>query len=182
MIKEGRPDCVIVATGARPIIPSLPGVEKRNVVTAWQVLNKEFIPMGEIVVLGGGQVGAETAEYLAEKGNRVTIIEMLDEIAVEMHESIRQILLFSLEDFGVNILTKATVERIEEKGVVVNHRGKEEFVKADIVVVALGASPDQELSKALEKLGVEFHMAGDCGEVRQLPQAVEEGFKTALKV
>lgn len=127
-------------------------------------------------------MGAETAEYLAEKGARVTIVEMRDNIAPEMHDSTRQLLLFGLEDHGVKILTKATAKRIEDQGIVVDHRGKEKLVKADMVVLALGASPDRGLAKELESFNVEFYLAGDCVEVRQLPEAVEEGFKAALKI
>ena len=181
-LKSQTPDAVIVATGAQPIVPSLPGVEKENVVTAWQVLKGGVTPEGKVVILGGGEVGAETAEHLAKKGNQVTVVEMLDKVASDMDELSCQLLLFSLEDLGVKILTKATAKEITDLGVVIDYRGKKQLIEADTVILALGAQPNQELGNQLKKLGTQLYLVGDCNVVRRLPDAVEGGFKAALNL
>ncbi|MFC1982646.1 FAD-dependent oxidoreductase, partial [Chloroflexota bacterium] len=157
IVSQAKPDAVIVATGARPIVPSLPGIEKENVVTAWQVLKGEATPEGKVVILGGGEVGAETAEHLAKKGNQVTIVEMLDKVASDMDELSCHLLLFSLEDLGVKILTKATAREITDLGVVTDYRGKKQLIEAATVVLALGAQPNQELGNQLKKLGTQLY-------------------------
>lgn len=182
VVKQGKPDAVIVACGARPVVPALPGIEASNVFTAWQVLKGDVVPQREVVILGGGQVGAETAEYLAERGHQVTIVEMLDVIATDMDTNTRQLLLFSLADLGVKILTRTTAKKVAERGILVEHRGKERLIKADSVVLALGAQPNRELANQLKKLEIELYAVGDCVEVRKLPNAVEEGFKAGLQV
>jgi NADH dehydrogenase FAD-containing subunit len=108
---------------------------------------------------------------------------MLDEVATDMDKTSRQLLLFSLEDLSVKILTKAIAKEITEKGVIIDHRGKRRFVQADIVVLALGAQPNkEELSERLEELGIQYSIVGDCAKVRRLPDAVEDGFKAALEL
>ena len=182
IVLQEKPDAVIVATGAQPLVPSLPGIEKRNVVTAWQVLKEEVTTGSKVVVLGGGEVGAETAEYLVTKGKQVTIVEMLDSIATDLDRTSRLLLILSLDELGVKMLTKATAKEITDRGVVVDYRNKEEFIEADTVVLALGAQPNRELVEQIKKLDVELYIVGDCAEVRRLPDAVEEGFKAALKL
>ena len=182
IISQEKPDAVIVASGAQPLLPSLPGIENKNVVTSWQVLKKEVITGSKVVVLGGGEVGAETAEYLAAKGKQVTIVEMLDNIAADIDRTTRLLLLFSLDELGVKMLTKTTAKEITDRGVLIDHRGKEEFIEADTVVLALGAKPNRELAYQIKKLGIELHIVGDCADVRRLPEAVEEGYKAGLKV
>lgn len=182
IVAQGKPDAIIVASGAQPFLPPLPGIENKNVVTAWQVLKKEVSTGGKVVVLGGGEVGAETAEYLAEKGKQVTIVEMLDNIAADIDRTTRLLLLFSLDELGVRMLTKATAKQITNRGVMVDHRGREKFIEGDSVVLALGAQPNRELADQIKKLGIELYTVGDCADVRRLPEAVEEGYKAALKV
>jgi len=182
VIMQEKPDAVIIATGAQPLVPSLPGINGKNVVTAWQVLNGETTTGNIVVILGGGQVGAETAKYLANEGRQVTIVEMLGEIAADMYESMRGLMLISLDKLGVKVRTDTIAKAISDNGVTVDCNGKEELINADTVVLALGASANRELVGKLEKLVSELYMAGDCVEARKLPDAIEDGFKAASKI
>lgn len=181
-VKQARPDAVVVATGAQPIMDSVLGAERRNVVTAWQVLKDKVTPKDKVVVLGGGEVGAETAEYLAQRGSQVTIVEMLPGVATDMDDTSRQLLLFSLQDLGVKMVTRATAKEITDLGVLIDHRGKQELIEADTVVLALGVQPRRELAEQLTGLGTELYVVGDCAEPRRLPEAVSDAFKAALKL
>ena len=127
-------------------------------------------------------VGAETAEYLAAQGKQVTLVEMMDSIATDMHRTSRLLLMFSFEDLGVKILTKATVKAINDKGVSIDYIGKEKFLEADTVVLAIGSQQDRALSEQLAKLKIEYYDVGDCAQPRMLPDATLEGFNAALKV
>jgi pyruvate/2-oxoglutarate dehydrogenase complex dihydrolipoamide dehydrogenase (E3) component len=182
MVSQKKPDAVIVATGGQPLMPSIPGINKKQVVTAWQVLKGEVGTGSRIVVLGGGEVGAETAEYLATKGKRVTIVEMLDSIAANIERTTRLLLMFSLNELGVTILTKAIAKEITDQGVIVDHMGKQEIVDADTIVLALGSEPVKKLADQLAESSTEFFVVGDCSEPRMLPDAVKEGFKVGLEL
>ena len=180
IVSRDKPDAVIVATGAQPILPSLPGVEKKNVVTAWQILEGEVKTGHKVIVIGGGTVGAETAEYLGTQGRQVTLIEMMDSIASDMHRTSRLLLMFSLKDLGVEMLTKAVAKEINDRGVSIVYRGKVQFIEADTVVLALGSKSNRALSEQLERLNIEHSSVGDCVKPRILLDAIAEGFNAAL--
>lgn len=177
-----RPDAVIIATGARPAVPALPGIDRKLVVNAWQVLSGEVAAGDRVVVLGGGQAGAETAEYLAATGKKVVLVGRRDEIAADEHRLIRIYLLNSLAGLGVRTLPKTAVREILDNGVVVDRGGEKEFIEADTVVLALHSEPDHQLADELKAAGVQFSAVGDCAGARKVFNAVEEGFMAALKL
>jgi 2,4-dienoyl-CoA reductase (NADPH2) len=180
IVSRQKPDAVIVATGARPKRPKIPGISNRTV-SAWQAL-KEDTPGGKVVVIGGRQIGAETAEFLATRGNEVTVVEASNEISRDtVHLPFtRSFLLLSLERLGVDLLTGATVEKITKKGVIVKHKGQRLTIEADTVVLALGAESDRALANQLAKLNVELHIVGDCAGVGKMKKAIKEGFLAGL--
>jgi 2,4-dienoyl-CoA reductase (NADPH2) len=182
IVIQERPDAVIVATGAHPKRPQIPGIETNNVLSAWQVL-KEDIPRGKVVIIGGWQIGAETAEFLATKGSEVTIVEASNEISRDnMHLPFtHNFLLLSLEHLGVNMLTEATVEKItRRRGVIVKHKDQRFTIQADTVVLALGAQSDRTLANELAKLDVKLYIVGDCAGVGKMQKAITEGFRAGL--
>lgn len=182
VIKKIRPDVVIIAAGDKPLRPKIPGIDGRNVVTAADVLAGRTNPGEKVAVLGGGQTGAETAEYLAEKGKEVTVIEMLRDLATDMPPALRVPLLFSLEDKCVRVLTKTTVRSVTEEGVIVSRRGINQFIKADTVVLALGAEPNREVYENMKDECFEIHLIGDALKPRRILDAIHEGFETARKI
>jgi NADPH-dependent 2,4-dienoyl-CoA reductase/sulfur reductase-like enzyme len=112
---------IIVAIGAHNLVPNIPGIKGSNVANAWDVLSGKAVPFGNVVVCGGGLVGAETAEYLASKGNKVTIIEMMEEIAKEESPTIRPVMFADFKNHGVNLLVNTKVLEITPHGVKVEH-------------------------------------------------------------
>jgi NADPH-dependent 2,4-dienoyl-CoA reductase/sulfur reductase-like enzyme len=189
-VRQAKPDAVVVATGAQPVWPDFPGSHNRNVVTVWQVLDGSVVPQGKVVVLGGGQYGAETAEYLASRGCQVTIIEA-SEIAKGSQSQLSEgadyktvlelvYLRQSLRFLGVNILKKAILEGVTEGGVTVNRSGECSTIEADTIVLALGHRSNAALADQLKDLGLELYVVGDCSGVGKLAKAVKEGFKAGL--
>ena len=179
-IKKLLPDVVIVASGSKPLCPPIPGIEKSHVVTAAEVLRGVKDVKGKVVVLGGGQVGGEVAEYLATKGKDVTILEMLDQIATDMPSICRSLLIVALKEKGVKIVTGAKAEEITDSNVVLSKRDKKLVIPADSVVLALGAESDRSLEGKLGERAVAW--VGDCVEPRKILEAIQEGFEAGAAV
>jgi pyruvate/2-oxoglutarate dehydrogenase complex dihydrolipoamide dehydrogenase (E3) component len=186
-IKQGKPDAVVIATGSHPSWPDFPGSHNKNVITVWQVLDGSVVPHGKVVILGGGQYGAETAEYLATKGCKVTIVEEAAGIDSQQSEGLDYKVILdsiylrqSLRFLGVNILKKTVFEEITQSGVTVNRQGERSVIPADTVALALGHEGNKELAGQLEGQGIELYVIGDCSGVGKLPKAIKEGFKAGL--
>lgn len=187
LVKKIQPETIILAVGSEPIIPDIPGITKPNVVTAVDVLlgEKRFGRDNEVVVVGGGFVGCETALYLAEnkKIDRVTIVEMLDKIAMDMELLSRQTLLEQLSKAGVTMLSSMKLERIIDNGVIcVDKKWNRHSIKADGVVLALGFRPRYQVAKTLESLAPEVYKIGDCVEVRKIRHAIADGWRVAHRI
>jgi len=182
------PDYVILATGSEPVTPGIKGAEKENtfVVQAWDVLagKVSFEKDEEVVVVGGGLVGCETAHYLAEKGAKVTIVEMLSDIAIDMEPISRFDMIQHFNKLGITARTGKVVTEITPEGVaVVGKEGKQDFIRARKVVLAIGQSPvGKELKKALEDKGIPVRVIGDAGNVGKIIDAVASGFQAAWQV
>lgn len=182
-VQSERPDAVILAVGAEPFLPDISGgCQRPSVLTAWQVLREHEIKGNDIVVIGGGQVGLETAQYLAYLGKKVTIAEQLGTVGSDMDRTSFLLLTFHLIELGVTILTRAAARKIEEGGIWITHRGKDRFLKTELVVLALGARSKVELKEGLRKTSIAFHQAGDCVSVRRFADAIAEGFESALDI
>ncbi len=119
LVAEEKPEAVILALGGIPIIPDIPGINGPQVVTAQDVLFGKKQTGHEVVVIGGGLVGCETGHFLAEKGKKVTIIEMLKRIAAEMGPMVRRRLMDGLKQYQVVMVTEAKCEEIAAGGVTV---------------------------------------------------------------
>jgi 2,4-dienoyl-CoA reductase-like NADH-dependent reductase (Old Yellow Enzyme family)/thioredoxin reductase len=181
LVEEIKPDVFILASGATPLIPEIPGVDRDNVVTAEEVLADKVEVGAKIIVLGGGMVGCETAEFLAERARKVTIIEMLDKLASDVWEvQGRQILIDRLAKKGVNMVTEAKGEEITDRGlVIVTKHGERLTVEMDTLVLAAGFRPNIELYEALQEKILEFHRAGDCVEPQKILEAIHDASRIA---
>lgn len=172
-------DDIIVATGAVNNIPPIKGSELPLVVSAWDVLAKKAVVFGKAVVIGGGLVGVETAEYLAHLGCEVTIVEMLDQIAKEESGTILPTLTKELDDYHVIRHVNTRLEEIHNDSVTVTTALPDQepntfTIPADFVVLAIGAKkqlPD------MENCSVPLHYVGDCAGER--PSNIEHAVKSA---
>ena len=177
-----RPDAVVMATGAKELIPDIPGIDGSHVVTASDALC-ECVEIGEkVAVIGGGLVGIETAEFLADRGRNVTVIEMLKSVASDVGPASRWGLIKRIRE-KMKIHASAMVVAIKPGSIVVEKSdgGKEE-IPADTVVVAAGMCPRSELRNSLEQSGSEFRMIGSCKKPGQIAEAVAEGFEVGCRL
>lgn len=180
-VHEVQPDVVIVATGALPLIPDVPGADAEHVAQAWDVIREGNLPGSKIAIIGGGLVGLETAELLAEKDKQVTVIERLPDVATDIGMSLRAKLLERLmNNPRVKIITNALVERIDERAVIINNLGtREEIRDLDSIVLAVGAEPNNDLAREIEATGADTIVIGDAEKPRKALDAIHQAFRTA---
>lgn len=175
-----NPDVVVVATGALPFHPDIPGIDDQRVIQAVDVLSKSLKTGQKVLVAGGGEVGLEVADHLARQGKEVIVIEMLGEVGSDVPKNTKPVLLERLDEAGVDLRTNTTLKRIEEGSVVVEKGGQEQAIQGmDNVVLALGFRCDQAVVQGLRRIFREVHVIGDASEIRQAVSAVREGFELA---
>ena len=184
LVEEVRPDVLIVATGAEPLIPRIPGVDGDKVVTAHDVLgDKVTVLPGKVLIIGGGMVGCETAEAVANRGDNpvigrtdVTVIEMLDDVALDTAPQGRDLLMQRLRANGVEILRSTRVIEFLEDGVALERDGKREEIRgADRIVLCMGVKPADTLSEALKDKVAEVYTIGDASRTASALEAIAAG-------
>lgn len=180
-IIEFAPDVVILATGSKPFVPEIKGKEKA--LTVKDVLSGEARVGRNVIVVGAGFIGCETAEFLHDQGKQITIVEILDEVAADSIYSIKKPLKERLEKRGIKVFTGVKQEEVTDRGMeIVDRDGNKVSLEADDIVIATGSTPDESLQKALQGKIAELYSVGDCVEARRLLEAVHEGAEVALKV
>ncbi len=178
-VEEADPDVVVVAAGAVPLVPQIPGREKLRLCTAVDLYLGHGEAGEEVVVIGGGAVGCEGAVYLARMGKRVSIVEIMGRICRGENGANRQHLMKMLAGEGVTVFTRSRVEEITERGVVLKGQGGDGEIRADSVVVAAGLKPESMLIEQLKGLPFDVYAVGDCVRPGRVMQAIWEGFRTA---
>lgn len=183
IILNEKPDAVIIATGAKPTIPEIKGVGNSRIVTATEILLGQKHVGIKVLIIGGGMVGSETADLLGHHGHEVTLIDMLPEIAQDVQESVRYFLFKRLKEQNLTIHTNTKVKEFLEDGIRAEKDGKElELTGFDTIVLAIGATPINNLRFELEGKVPEIHIIGDAVECRKAIDAIEEGAGVATKI
>lgn len=206
-LKTDNPDAVIFACGGKPLVPPIPGIEGDNVVKAWDVLSGRASTGNDIIVIGGGAVGIETAVYLAKQGTidndalaflflnnaedtetlrqaatkgikKVRLIEMLPRLGADIGISTRWVELQLLKRYGVEIMTDTKAARILPDGIIIERGDHQETLNCDTVVIAAGTLSENSLAG---KLKDKFHVivTGDAKAPRKALDAIREGFEAA---
>jgi len=182
-LEQDKPDVVILATGSLPFVPAIPGMTNDNVVGFMDVLTGVKETGEKVIIVGGGLVGCETAEFLHLKGKQVTILEMLPRIGNDIGVTDRFAILMRLRALGIEMKSKTEVVKITEKGTeVVNRDGVTEFFEADTVVLATGMKSNNKLLKEIEGKTPILYSIGDCVEAHRIVEAVENGFRIACQI
>jgi len=183
LILEENPDAVILATGGVPLMPNIKGIDNPKFVKAIDVLEgKKEVGMN-VLVVGGGMVGVETADFLGEHLHKVTIVEMLPEIAKDEQDAVKYFLLKRLNEYGVKAITGATVKEFLDDGVVCEKDGKEEKIAGfDTVILAMGAKAYNPLEEKIKGKVPELYVIGDAVKARKAVEAIEEGARAAVKI
>jgi 2-enoate reductase len=185
-VREKNPDVVIVATGSKPILLNVPGADKQIVITACDLLTSERRSGEKAVVIGGGQVGCEIALWLAQQDKKVTIVEKLDDLLIAgrpLPWMNRKMLLDLLKFYKVNVMTNVSIlEVIDEGVVVINKYFSRDTLPADMVIVAGGLEPEQEVYRLLKGHLANLYLIGDAREAKNIMNAIWDAYEVARAI
>lgn len=176
------PDCVILATGSSPVWPSIDGIDRAVTATAVDVLNGLAEVGDEVVVVGGGETGCETADFLASLGRRVTVVEMLPVVAREVVAEQRHYLMERLQAGGVQLLVSARATEYRDRKLVVEGPDGVAELKADTVVLAVGSRSDRQLVDQLRGVVQDVRVIGDAEHPGNAVDAIRRGFEEGCAV
>ncbi|MEK4515989.1 FAD-dependent oxidoreductase [Paenibacillus sp. FSL H8-0122] len=184
LLKELKPDEVIVAIGAAPMELRIPGSQLTKVTNSHDVLSGEAMVTGEVVIVGGGLVGLEVAEYLHGKASKITVVEMLDKVAKDLGELRSICVMESLHESGVQLMTNTKCLEINEYGVVIESNGEVSAYPCDSVVVAIGAKSRnyEGLQHFCNEHDIPVHVIGDALRARRALNAVSEAHEVARMI
>jgi len=165
------------------MIPEIKGVTGPRVVQAWDVLEGKKPVALKVLIVGGGLIGAETADFLGEHGHQVTIVEMLPKIALDEEPATRHFLLERLRNYRVKMETGVVVEEFLEDGVLGKRNGQEiKLMGFGTIILAMGAKSVNDLQSELQGKVPELYVIGDAVKPRKALDAIEEGAHLALKL
>jgi len=175
-----RGTTIILASGARPLVPDIPGIRGDKVSSAWDILEGKAGPGRRVLIIGGGQVGCETASFLLGRAERITIVEMLGQFAPQMGAVARWYLLQRLHRAGVQMIKNHRVREIREGEVLIEDSVEGGFRRLsgyDTIIYASGSLPRDELRSELQRQGHRFLVIGDALKPRKALEAIYEGTK-----
>jgi 2,4-dienoyl-CoA reductase-like NADH-dependent reductase (Old Yellow Enzyme family)/NADPH-dependent 2,4-dienoyl-CoA reductase/sulfur reductase-like enzyme len=184
LAEEIKPDVIICAVGARPIVPDIPGITGGSRVAGAVDVYKNPALAGEhVAILGGGLVGVELAVHLTELKRDVTIIEIMDHLnyAGARHQGFA--LDMKIKELGIKVYTGAKAVLVSDKGVMCNLPGNERrLIEADTVIYAVGLRPEWEKADELRGCAPEFYQIGDCLTPKNILEANQAGYYTAKDI
>lgn len=183
-LKDAGFEAVINAVGAHSAAPRIPGIDSVNVADAWKVLAGEQQVYGTVAVIGGGMVGCETAEYLAARGCKVSVIEMMDKIAAGESTTILPTLLENYKTYGVEQYPSHKVKEFRMDAVVCENKdGAEVTIPCDYIVLAMGARSNEFDAAALEAASIPVYSIGDAAsKAADISNAIRTGYDTACQL
>lgn len=184
MIENGKPEAIVLASGGDKASCPAEGVSDSIVCDAWQILNSEVAPKDNVVVIGAGLVGMETADFLCAKGvKNITVVEMLAKPPVPPLSAHATMIYRRLGAAGVQLAFNTRVKKIEHEAVIADSDGQERrFEPVNQVVIAVGLTSKKDLKAFLEKRNIPYFVVGDSKAPRRIIEAVSEGAAAAWKI
>jgi len=183
LVEKEAPDILFLATGAAPVVPRIEGIDGENVIIAEDVYGAEEKIGEQIIVLGGGLVGCETAAHLGRTGRHVTIVEMREDIALDSDIFYRTAVKAELRRDQAVVLTNASGRRVTAEGLEVKLQdGSEKMLPADSIICAAGYRADQKLFEELCCSAPVVQRLGDCRRPGKVAYAVRDAHYMALDI
>jgi pyruvate/2-oxoglutarate dehydrogenase complex dihydrolipoamide dehydrogenase (E3) component len=183
MIDKEMPDVLVLAVGAAPIVPPIPGIDDSKVVPADRISDKEIVIGPKVVILGGGLVGCESAVHLAEKGRDVMVVEMMEGIAMDANVRQRPILMERLALLNIKMETNMRGIEVTSAGLVcLDETGNKRLFEADTIVIAAGSYPLRDVVAGLLDAAPEVVQIGDCVKPQKVTEALYRGYHAGLDI
>ena len=175
-IKECGAEVAVIASGGKPKALGLAWEEGENVFNAWEVLSGAVTPGHKVVIVGGGRVGLETAEFLLERNHDVVVVEAAARIGADLGLTVRPVLMNRLIRSSVNVFNNATVSEIVGSAVTLDRMGDVITLNSvDTLLVCVGTEANLTLGEGLD---IQWHSIGDCAG----PAGIMEAIKTGVEV
>lgn len=183
-IRTLRPDVVFNCIGAEPLIPHIPGADLPHVANSHDVLDGKVKVSGRVVVIGGGMVGMEVAELLAEQGCTVTDLEMMKEFCADLGSARKICVTENIYQAGITPVTEVKVTAIQPGKVIGEKNGETVEYPCDWAVLAIGSRKrdGSALESACRELGIGYIALGDAAGARRAMNATREAFDAALRI
>lgn len=176
LARQLKPDAIVCAIGADPIVPPIPGVDLKLALSAIG-MHEHMDEIGQrVVILGGGLVGCEEGILLAQQGKQVTILEMKPELCRDAPYLHHEAVLLELQHLGAVTHTNMRCTQILPDGVLAEQNGQEHKFAADTVIIAAGLRPRMEEAESFRACAPEFWKIGDCKQARNVRLAMHEGY------
>lgn len=177
-------DTIILATGSTPIVPPIKGIDGDNVYKANDILNGDKILANQkLLVIGAGLVGCETAEFLSLYNNKITIVDMIKEMAPLLGKTPRKYLLQKLEEAEIKFKSESKVLEFTLDGIKYEHNGKEGILRGfDSVILAIGSRSYNPVLEVAEKICKEVYSVGDAKRASDAKIGIYEATKIAMKI
>ena len=182
-IEAAGADAVVAATGSKPIVPDFGG--RNHIFTATDVLSGKYKAGDNIVVIGGGLVGCETALWLAQQGKKVSVVEMMPDILGGPHSMpfMNYDMLKDLLPYNkVDVYRKTKVTKVGDCFVTVENENGEKEISADTVLVAVGYRSENNLQEDLLGLNIPVYNIGDSREVKNIIHAIWDAYEVARNI
>ncbi|MDR0489776.1 MAG: NAD(P)/FAD-dependent oxidoreductase [Oscillospiraceae bacterium] len=181
-VESINPDVIIAALGARPAVPPIPGIDGTTVIGAEELYNDPSIAGDALVIIGGGLVGIELGVFMAGRGKKVTIVEIMEDFALDTFGMHSMALMSEIARLGVGTYLSTTVKGISREGVSCENADGTFMLPADMVVYATGQKPLREEAFALSRCAPEFYQIGDCTTPRNIMTATREAYTVARNI
>lgn len=175
-------DVIITAIGAKPIIPSIPGIDNAKVVGLDALHQKEPAIGQNVIILGGGLVGSECALYLDALGKYVTIIEMKDDWASDAYFMHKNAMNIYMRSSKIIIRTNTTAKAVTDAGLLCSTPNGDKLFQADTILIAAGMKPDRNEADSFYNAAPRVFQVGDCIKTGRVLDAVTLGYYRALDI
>ncbi|WP_239257052.1 FAD-dependent oxidoreductase [Listeria ilorinensis] len=184
LIKQENPDVVILATGATPLVLPIPGIHESGLLHAVDILDGKSHAGKNVLVVGGGMVGSETAAFLGEAGHKVTVVELRDEVGADVRSEHRKFLMKDFDEYHIDTITGAKVASFFEGGVSYTQAdGTEARVDGfDSVVLAMGSRAYNPLEEEVKQIVPDTFVIGDAVRARRALDATTEALNVVMAI